>query len=61
MPATGSSGPAAITCACRHRPFPISVSQFPAEIQAVAHFAEFPLNFADEPMIVIEYAEPPAR
>ena len=42
-------------------PFPISASQLPAEIQAVAHFAEFPLKFADEPMIVIEYAKPPAR
>ncbi|HYK69716.1 MAG TPA: hypothetical protein VEV45_17355 [Streptosporangiaceae bacterium] len=42
-------------------PFPISVGHLPEEIQAVAHFAEFPLKFADEAMVVIEYAEPPAR
>jgi len=30
---------------------PISVSQLPAEIRAVAQLAEFPLKFADEPEI----------
>jgi hypothetical protein len=40
---------------------PISIGQLPAEIRAVAHFAEFSVNFADEPEIIVEYAEPPAR
>jgi len=42
-------------------PVPISVSQLPADLQAVAHFAEFTVAFADAPVITIRPAEPPAR
>jgi hypothetical protein len=38
---------------------PVSISQLPAGLLAVAHFAEFPVSFADEPDITIEYVEPP--
>jgi hypothetical protein len=40
---------------------PVSVSQLPVELQAVARFAVFLVNFADEPEITVEYAEPPER
>jgi hypothetical protein len=40
---------------------PISISQLPVELQAIAHFADFPVNFADEPEVTVEYVEPPAR
>jgi hypothetical protein len=40
---------------------PISVSQLPAEIRAVAQFAEFPVKFADEPEIIIWDDEPRGR
>ncbi|MGH2929748.1 MAG: hypothetical protein ACRDL8_16225, partial [Solirubrobacteraceae bacterium] len=33
---------------------PVSISQLPAQLQAVAHFAEFLVNFADEPEITVE-------
>jgi hypothetical protein len=37
----------------------VSISQLPSGLLAVAHFAEFPVSFADEPDISIEYIEPP--
>lgn len=40
---------------------PISISELDIELRAVAHFAEFPVNFADEPEITVEYVEPPER
>jgi hypothetical protein len=40
---------------------PIGVSQLPLELQAVAHFAEFPVGFADEADITMDYVEPPTR
>jgi len=42
-------------------PVLISVSQLPADLQAVARFAEFTVSFADAPGIVIGPAKPPAR
>ena len=39
----------------------INVSQLPAELQAVAHFAEFAVTFADAPEITLGSIEPPAR
>ena len=38
---------------------PVSISQLPAGLRATAHFAEFPVSFADEPEITVEYVEPP--
>jgi hypothetical protein len=40
---------------------PVSVSQLPAEISAVARLVEFPVKFADEPKVIVWDAEPPAR
>jgi len=37
---------------------PISVSQLPADIQALAHLAWFPLKFADEPKIIMGHWVP---
>ncbi len=37
---------------------PISISQLPAALLAIAHFAEFRMSFADEPEITVEYVEP---
>ena len=39
---------------------PINVSQLPADLQAVAHFAAFTVPFADAPEITIGSVEPPA-
>jgi hypothetical protein len=38
---------------------PVTISQLPIELQAVARFAVFPVNFPDEPEIAVQYAEPP--
>ena len=38
---------------------PISINQLPTELRAVAHFAEFPVSFADEPEITVEYVDLP--
>jgi hypothetical protein len=38
---------------------PVSISQLPVELQAVARFAVFPVNFADEPEITVEQVEAP--
>jgi hypothetical protein len=40
---------------------PISVSQLPAEIRAVAQLVEFPVKFADISSIIVWDGEPPAR
>lgn len=40
---------------------PVSISQLPAELQAVTRFAVFPVNFADEPEIAIEHGDPAER
>jgi len=37
---------------------PISVDRLPSQVQTVARLAVFPVNFADEPQITIEYIEP---
>jgi hypothetical protein len=37
------------------------VSQLPAELQAIAHFAEFTLTFADAPEVTVASVQPPAR
>jgi len=42
-------------------PVLINVSQLPAELQAVAHLAEFAVTFADATAITIGPAEPDAR
>lgn len=44
--------------------FPVSISQLPEEIQAVAQLVEFPVKFGDQPEIIIISLwddEPPAR
>lgn len=38
---------------------PVSLSELPAGLRAVAHFAELPLSFAHEPEIIIEYVDLP--
>jgi hypothetical protein len=40
---------------------PVSISQLPVELQAAARFAVFPVSFANEPEITVEYVEPPER
>jgi hypothetical protein len=40
---------------------PVSINQLPEELQAVCRLAVFPMNFADEPEITVEYAEPDNR
>ena len=38
---------------------PLSISQLPADLRAVAHFVEFPVSFADAPEITVEYVDLP--